>query len=120
MQQDYIFSMYQVKNQEKIGLLEYSADNQKRVEVDNIDELIFMSMKGQNSNYMGLKFNKYAEDIQYFTINIESETKTFDVNTENDGTFTDSYLIQVDFDPEKVNEISIFNKNDEKLHTISR
>ncbi|MBU7594472.1 hypothetical protein [Metabacillus halosaccharovorans] len=119
-QQSYIFSLYQVENTGDIGVLEFSPDVQKKAEAANSSDLIYIPLKGQHNNYMGIKFNKHAENVKYFTIKIGNETKSFDVNKEDDKTFTNTYLIQTDFDPDKVVEISIFDKNDKKLYSISR
>ena len=119
-QRDFIFSLYQKTENNNIGIVEYFPERQTKVEVENNPELVFISMKGKAHNYIGLKFNQYAEDIGSFKIKFQNNDITFEVNGENEDGFTDTYLTIVEFDPDKIEEITLFDKNHQKLNTISR
>ncbi|WP_066230129.1 hypothetical protein [Metabacillus fastidiosus] len=113
---NFIYSVYE--NGTDIGLMEYSLNDVVKSEDRNVGSIVFLPLKGKHHNYIALKLNSSITESSYFTILIEDKKKKFPLNKEVMD--QDIFIKKVDFDPNKVSVINVFNEEDIKILTLSR
>ncbi|WP_226671139.1 hypothetical protein [Metabacillus litoralis] len=119
-EEDYLYSMYQTQDDNKIGVLEYSLNNTSSNEIANNEDIVLIPLNGEQNNYMGIKFNKSASDIKHIEITVNNEVQEYIINQEEDNSYTDTFLIPVDFDPNNISKIVTFDKKSNQVTSLDR
>jgi hypothetical protein len=113
----YIYSLYRTKDEDQIGILEFSKEVQNTAEVKDEGEVSFLAYDGEYGKYIGIEFNKTPEKVSHFKLILEGTEKGFDVNTHKDKEYRDSYLSKVNFDISKIQEVKVYDKDNSELYS---
>ncbi|CAG9622753.1 hypothetical protein [Sutcliffiella rhizosphaerae] len=117
--EEYIYSLYKVRDEDKIGIMEFSTDTERNIEKTiNEENATALALKGDYNNYIGIVFHTTPEKVRSIKLMLSSgKSMEIEINARDDF-YIMTFLQIVEIDLDELTEIEVYDKNGGILYTV--
>lgn len=117
--EDYVYSLYQNSQDNKLGIMEFTEKSQN-IKEEYIGEknAILLLLNGEFNNYIGIKFQSSPEKVKLIKLVLKDE-KSMEIVINSSEAYTDTFIQVVEFSIDDFKELIVYDKNGEKMYSIN-